>query len=398
MLVCIIGVTIDLQFAPSVPPQVRARIRRAWSRCAAPDGAQASFEVAVSLGQSDSAPSGEARARRRIVADNAALLEQQVATWLTLWAIEIRRSSMWLFHAVGLADGEGRTIGLAAPSHTGKTTVASTWGRQFGYVTDETLAVQPGSLRVEPYPKPLSVIRQPGEPKHQVGPDELGLMRPSGDLRLVRLGLLARQPGIREPRLERIGLREALFELAPQISLLGGRDRPLQALSELIAGLGGAVRVVYGEAADLGEVLGSLMHDPTPVAREWEPAASGDLRAGLGEDPASARARADAATVFRRSPGVADAIWAGGGLVVLSDGTRLSHLEGLGVAIWDALGSPLPYESLRSAVLERMPPPPSDADVGAAVDEAIEVLERQGIVFADGRGDSAGVLGNGVED
>ena len=83
--------------------------------------------------------------------------------------------------------------------------------------------------------------------------------------------------------------------------------------------------------------------------------------------------------VFRRSPEVSDAIWIGDALVVLS-GTRLSHVDGLGAVVWDALGAPLSYESLRHVVLERMPAPPPGIDADAAFDAAIEALRRRGVV------------------
>lgn len=377
VLLTVIGVTIDLQFDGSVPHVVQSHISSSWSRCTAPEGSPAALVVTAFLVASESDMSRHMGETRQIVAPNADRLEQQVATYLTLWAIEIQRSSMWLFHAVGLADRQGRTVALAAPSHTGKTTLALAAAKGHGYVTDETCAVLPDSLEVVPYPKPLSVIVRPGEPKRQLGPDELGFCKLPGDLRLVRLGLLSRVPGTREPRVERISLREALFELAPQISDLGGRSQPLRALGDLIAGLGGAVRVVYGEASDLGAVIDSLLRDPSPIDPEWESAFP------AGRSPMSDEGgQTIGSDMLRRSPEISDAIWVDDSLVVLS-GTRLSHVDGLGVVIWDALEVPVSREELRQMVYERMPPPPPEVDADAFFGKAVAALSRRGIVTID---------------
>lgn len=383
MLLTVIGVTIDLRFDDSVPVAVRADVARAWNRCAAPEDSAARLVVIAALSTSDHDIGLGMGNRRRVVANSAGRLEQQLATYLTLWAIEIQRTSMWLFHAVGLSDNDGRTIALAAPSHMGKTTLASALGKYLGYVTDETLAVLPVSRKVLAYPKPLSVIGRPGEPKVQVAPDELGLKRPVGDLRLVRLGLLSRVPGTREPRVEPLGLREALFELVPQISFLAGRPRALQALCDLISKLGGAVRVVYGEASDVSGLVGSLLNDQSSIHPEWESA-----RVLSDKELPEETVRASGFGVLRRSPGVSDAIWIGDDLVVLS-GVRLSCVNGVGVAIWDALERPRSRESLRHSVFARMPPPPSGVDADAAFEAGVEALCRQDIVVADSHWDSS---------
>lgn len=62
-----------------------------------------------------------------------------------------------LIHAAA-AEIRGSALLLPAGMEAGKTTlVAGLVRRGLGYLTDETVAIDPGSLRVDPYPKPLSV-------------------------------------------------------------------------------------------------------------------------------------------------------------------------------------------------------------------------------------------------
>ena len=51
-----------------------------------------------------------------------------------------------------------RVVGVVAASGTGKTTFCTRLAAGWRYLTDETLAVDPATLVVLPYPKPLSVV------------------------------------------------------------------------------------------------------------------------------------------------------------------------------------------------------------------------------------------------
>ena len=80
---------------------------------------------------------------------------------------------------------------FVAPSGTGKTTLACLLGRSFGYLTDETVGIDPPSGRILPYPKPLSVRISP-EKRRELSADELGLRAVPADPTVARLVVLLR--------------------------------------------------------------------------------------------------------------------------------------------------------------------------------------------------------------
>lgn len=63
-----------------------------------------------------------------------------------------------LLHAGAVAWGDGRVVVLCGPSGSGKTTLTGLLvDSGLAYVTDETVCVDPHSLRVTPFRKPLSI-------------------------------------------------------------------------------------------------------------------------------------------------------------------------------------------------------------------------------------------------
>ena len=68
-------------------------------------------------------------------------------------------------------------LALVGPSGTGKTTATRLLATRLGYVSDETVSIDPDGT-VAPHPKPLSVVARPtagrGD-KQQLSPDDLGL-------------------------------------------------------------------------------------------------------------------------------------------------------------------------------------------------------------------------------
>ena len=97
-------------------------------------------------------------------------LSQQV----TLAAIEAARGRAWMLHAAGIATPDGPVVVLVGPSGRGKTTASRALGAVYGYVSDETVAIDEDG-RVWPYRKPLSVIEDFAAPKTQLAPSALGL-------------------------------------------------------------------------------------------------------------------------------------------------------------------------------------------------------------------------------
>lgn len=78
-----------------------------------------------------------------------------------LWHLNrsvIRESPSWLLLHASAAERAGRAVLMPAPMESGKTTLVSGLVRRgLRYVTDEAVAIDPRSLEVHPYPKPLSI-------------------------------------------------------------------------------------------------------------------------------------------------------------------------------------------------------------------------------------------------
>lgn len=240
-----------------------------WSRClTTPDRYPGSDPIEVSAG--DAADS-----------DLPDGFGYMLASQVTLRAIERAFGRRLMFHAAGLATGDGQVIALVAPSGTGKTTAALTLCRQaFGYVTDETVSIDvQGQFDVLPYPKPLSVVRPAGQGtgKSQHGPDELGLRPAAGPLRLARLVLLDRHQEPTPPTLTPVGLLDGIVEVAQQVSALAKLPEPLQALSRTVDHCHGIHRLSYDDIGSTAGVLADLVaaaprHEPEPW-QAWHPPA-----------------------------------------------------------------------------------------------------------------------------
>lgn len=94
-----------------------------------------------------------------------------------LWHINrnvIETSGRYLLLHAAAAEVSGRAILLPAPAGSGKTTLVAALVRSgLGYVTDEVVALRPGSLDIRPYPKALTL--DPGSW------EDLPMMRPTVD-------------------------------------------------------------------------------------------------------------------------------------------------------------------------------------------------------------------------
>src|SRR5690606_13126271 len=67
-----------------------------------------------------------------------------------------RRGELLMLHAGAVCNPTtGAAIAYVAPGGTGKTTLTRLLGQRYGYITDETVGVEPGSWRIHPYQKPL---------------------------------------------------------------------------------------------------------------------------------------------------------------------------------------------------------------------------------------------------
>ena len=70
--------------------------------------------------------------------------------------LAIAESGRWLLLHAAAAESNGRGVVLPAPSGSGKSTLVDHLvGAGFGYLADEIVAVDPATLSIVPYPKPL---------------------------------------------------------------------------------------------------------------------------------------------------------------------------------------------------------------------------------------------------
>lgn len=271
------------------------------------------------------------------------LLSQKV----TLAAIEGRRGDLWMLHAAGLADEDGRVVVLVGPSGQGKTTASRTLAAHYGYVSDETVSIDADGT-VLPYRKPLSVIVQDHEVKVQRPPNEIGLKSlPDAPLTLAAVVLLDRRPdGPDEAVLEACDLGEALSELIAQTSYIGELPNPLRTIAKHAAATGGVRRVIYREASSLQTALAPLFQNSVPaqpagpvIEPQPTPEAAGIVRGDYLdalqlEDPdriALLQTEPDGGTMFRMVDGIGPALWRA------ADGATVAELA---AAAADTYGRP----------------------------------------------------------
>jgi hypothetical protein len=396
-----------------------AGLAAAWARCEPVVGRVPEDECAVlaELG-SGAAADGPGPADRPdlIRSDDPAQLAEAITTAVTQVAIDRRRSDLLLLHAGATAAPDGSVLAFVAPSGHGKTTASAALGRELGYVTDETVAVDDAGV-VVPYPKPLSVRgeaqRGRSRPKSQVSPDERGLLPvPHGPLTLRRVVLLERDPLAEGVTVTPVGLADAGDRLFPQISFLGSRPRALRRVQALLDRTGGLLVVRYAEASTLAPVVRALLADggratePTtpPPTDDEEARARPAEEAPVDEAPATtstavvtaaavtAAAVPTAAlpTAVVTAAAVDDWIVDGDAVVVLRD-DQLRTLREVGVVLWRAARAAgargVDLAGLTAAVVAAHGLPDdragADARAATAVAEAVdqlvtaELLERR---------------------
>lgn len=277
----------------------------------------------------------------------------------TIQSIQARAGEWLMFHAAGVCDDEGTVAALVGPSGTGKSTAARTICREeFGYVTDETVAVRlDGS--VVPFPKPIAMIPRDGGGKVEFGPDELGLRHCRAELRLGGVAVLERRPDVLKPTIEGLGLFEGIIALVPEMSALPHVPSALVRLAELVVNCGGVHRITYGDADQLPEAVRQVLATgPAEIEFErWEsvspPKGSGVCRTEHNGAIATAED------------------------VLVLQGSNLLVLQGIGSAAWLAADLPRPLSEIVAAVVESAGDHP-DAD--RLVQAAVEELVSQGLL------------------
>jgi len=349
----VLGVPVDVR-TPDAP--TRERLAHQWARAVRTDG-----EEAVAVVDATGGPPGEEEQR-----------DYLLTTQVTLAALEATTGSRVNLHAGGLADTDGRVLAVVGASGTGKTTATRLLATRLGYLSDETVSITPEGT-VHPHPKPLSVVVDPQSPrhKHQLSPDDLGLLPTPEQGSLARIVVLRR--GVAEPRgIVPLTLPEGLLALIEQSSSLGRITAPLPTLVALVDSCEGVFALEYDEVADHLDALTGLLtwtpddSSPTPlphgsVVRHAPPSASEQATPATGE--------------VGRAVWV-DAVEVDDEVVVLLDGTVV-HVAGLTASCWLLLAEPRTADALVAAARELHGDHP---DAASLVARAVDSLVERGLV------------------
>lgn len=249
-----------VRFTGSRAAELDAAARLAWARCLLGDadadgpeteGVEASLRAR-----------GEAAEGATVGGTDRAEVLQQLTQQVTYAKIAAQTGRLLMLHAGAVANDAGDTIAFVAPGGTGKTTLVRRLGGRFGYLTDETVAVD-ASARVHPYPKPLSIRGDAARPKAETSPDALGLIRPPAYCRLRRIVLLARSDEhVGAPSQEPLSRFDAIAALAPETSALSALPRPLHWVDGLLDALSPVVRLRYREVDTVLDTVAEWLGSP----------------------------------------------------------------------------------------------------------------------------------------
>lgn len=251
-----LGAIVEVQVTGDSAYAAWAEIQRVWHLCSAPDRETTPDAVIHAVHDTASATTNDLA---NGLVENSSLpdLLQMLTQAVTRAAIDAQAGRLVMLHAAGLQDpSTGAVVALVGPGGTGKTTLVRTLGPGRGYITDETVAVT-DDHSVLPYPKPLSVRRQPSSPwKDETDPLHFGALAPCKPATLARIVILDRRDGYAgSPAVEPLFTLDAIAALTPETSHLPEMEKPLQRMAELCDSVGGVMRVTYAEAEHLAPLL-----------------------------------------------------------------------------------------------------------------------------------------------
>lgn len=244
------GVDVPVVRGPECPAQDFARVARTWEGCS-PDPAYKPRYAVPPLTYTGPLPDGS---------DSVAV---DLSSEITRTVIDHADPTWVLLHAAGLAHPvTGDAAAFVAPSGTGKSTLARTWGRSYRYLSDETVGIDPEGV-VHGFPRPI-VLRVGGEgTKRTLAPAD-HVRVGSGPAYLRAVVLLSRTAeGPAEPELTPVPVLAAIMELVPQTSYLTRIPRPLHRMADLLESVGGALRLSYRDVDSLGPALAEVLGDPS---------------------------------------------------------------------------------------------------------------------------------------
>lgn len=286
---------------------------------------------------------------------------------LTLASISARQGHALMLHAAGLASADQeRALVLVAASRTGKSTAVRRLGGRFGYVTDETVAID-SDLSISPYPKPISLDApdRPGD-KDEHAPDELGLGTTPDRPVVAAMVILVRTDRPGPPDLVPIGLIDGLFVAVKESSALHQLDRPLHRLAQALTVGGGPYCLEYQEIDECADLLDTLLDGASA-----EPSVT-----WVGHPPHAEDEPRPAGSGVCRAPW-SDAVEADGEIAILID-RQLSRLSPIAASIWRNASTPVAASDLVTAVVrDHGPHPEASVIVEKAVQELLQasVLE-----------------------
>lgn len=307
--------------------------------------------------------------------DDDRVRDYSASSAVTRQGVEALRGRRLNLHAAGLADATGRVLTLVAASGTGKTTASAMLARSLGYVTDECVSVGPQFGDVISYPKPLSFVIDASEPGHkrQQGPEEIGLERAEGPLRLGPVVLLERD-GSSPPRLEPLEPLVAALALLPQTSAISALPDPLVTLLDRVQGAGGVHRLHYAEISAAVPMLRDLLGEaePLPTGYLHWPAPPASVPDATSSPVEVTVDMLDATSRLVRAPWT-DAVEMSGEVLVLS-GIRPALLSGLGAMLWLRAVEPLDLATATAAaVFVHGPHPDAAVLINQAATQLVEV-------------------------
>ncbi len=291
-------------------------------------------------------------------------LAYRFSVHVTTAALEYHRGRQLMFHAGGIARSDGAVVAIVGPSGRGKTTTIRELAREYGYVSDETIAIT-GQGEVWPYRKPLSVITEGHQDKVQIPPSDLHLQPlPDGVLRIAGLVLLDRAAEeIRTSQVESVSLAEGLVELVQQTSYLVELPHPLRRIAEIATATGGVRRLLAAAPESISAVADSLF-EPSQC-EPWQQVMPSVVPA----------------LPYRVSDDVVDAVECTDGTVVMTRDRQVRLLQGVGSLIWSSLCEGDDWDALELRAHALLGPPPAGTAI-EAITAACDELTDTGIIVA----------------
>lgn len=250
-----LGATVEVRVSGGRAESAVAEIERVWHLCTAPADGHPVAKVRVAL--DDGIPSLANLDKGVVEGSSLPDLMQMLTQAVTRTAIDAQAGRLVMLHAAGIQHPTtGATVALVGPGGTGKTTLIRTLCSGLGYITDETVAITDDNT-VLPYPKPLSVRREPSSPwKDETDPLHFGALAPSKPAILAGIVILDRKDGyLGSPTVEPMFTLDAIAALTPETSHLPEMEKPLRRMADLCDSVGGVMRVTYGEAEHLAPLL-----------------------------------------------------------------------------------------------------------------------------------------------